>query len=150
MIKKLLTEQAEQYEEMVEFMEKVARSLHSKELTVEERNLLSMAYKNVVGSRCALWHIILSIEQKEEGKGNEDHVATICKYGAKIKSELTKICEGILTLLDGHLISSASSCESKVFHLKMKGDYHRYMVEFKTAAVRREAIDNTMTMYKAA
>ncbi|KAH7431689.1 hypothetical protein KP509_08G061500 [Ceratopteris richardii] len=145
-----LAEQAERYEEMVEFMEKVARSPHSQELTVEERNLLSVAYKNVVGSRRASWRIISSIEQKEEGKGNEEHAATVREYRAKIESELTKICEGILALLDGHLISSAASGESKVFYLKMKGDYHRYMAEFKTGAERREAADNTMTAYKAA
>nr|AFK37621.1 unknown [Lotus japonicus] len=41
-----LAEQAERYEEMVEFMEKVAKSVDAEELTVEERNLLSVAYKS--------------------------------------------------------------------------------------------------------
>ena len=57
-----LAEQAQQYEEMVEFMEKVSAAVESKELTVEERNLLSVAYKNVIGTRRASWHIISSIE----------------------------------------------------------------------------------------
>lgn len=52
---------------MVEFMKKVAGL--DQELTVEERNLLSVAYKNVVGARRASWRIISSIEQKEESKG---------------------------------------------------------------------------------
>lgn len=51
---------------MVEAMKKVA-SLDV-ELTVEERNLLSVAYKNVIGARRASWRIISSIEQKEENK----------------------------------------------------------------------------------
>lgn len=54
------------YIEMVEAMKKVA-SLDV-ELTVEERNLLSVAYKNVIGARRASWRIISSIEQKEENK----------------------------------------------------------------------------------
>ena len=36
------------------------------ELSVEERNLLSVAYKNVIGSRRASWRVISSIEQKSE------------------------------------------------------------------------------------
>lgn len=51
---------------MVDAMKKVA-SLDL-ELTVEERNLLSVAYKNVIGARRASWRIISSIEQKEENK----------------------------------------------------------------------------------
>jgi hypothetical protein len=75
-----LAEQAERYDEMVEEMKKVARMVHDQELSVEERNLLSVAYKNVIGARRASWRIISSIEQKEESKGNEEHVNRIKKY----------------------------------------------------------------------
>ena len=50
------------------------------ELTVEERNLLSVAYKNVIGARRASWRIISNIEQKEEGKGNEDKISSVKSY----------------------------------------------------------------------
>jgi len=125
-----LAEQAERYEEMVEFMERVARSAGGagggEELSVEERNLLSVAYKNVIGACRASWRIISSIEQKEEGRGNEAHAASIRAYRSKIEAELARICDGILALLDSHLVPSAGAAESKVFYLKMKGDYHRY------------------------
>ncbi|KAL1812127.1 hypothetical protein DCAR_0624314 [Daucus carota subsp. sativus] len=146
-----LAEQAERYEEMVEFMEKVSDTVtDSDELSVEERNLLSVAYKNVIGARRASWRIISSIEQKEESRGNADHVATIKEYRAKIEAELSKICDGILKLLDAKLIPAASAGDSKVFYLKMKGDYHRYMAEFKVADERKEAAENTLSAYKAA
>lgn len=45
-----------------------SRNVSDNELTVEERNLLSVAYKNVIGARRASWRIISSIEQKEETK----------------------------------------------------------------------------------
>lgn len=145
-----LAEQAERYEEMVEFMEKVAKTVDVEELTVEERNLLSVAYKNVIGARRASWRIISSIEQKEESRGNEDHVVIIKEYRGKIENELSKICDGILGLLETHLIPSASAAESKVFYLKMKGDYHRYLAEFKTGAERKEAAESTLLAYKSA
>lgn len=145
-----LAEQAERYEEMVEFMEKVAKTVDVEELTVEERNLLSVAYKNVIGARRASWRIISSIEQKEESRGNEDHVVIIKEYRGKIETELGKICDGILNLLDSHLIPSATAAETKVFYLKMKGDYHRYLAEFRTGADRKEAAESTLLAYKSA
>lgn len=145
-----LAEQAERYEEMVEFMEKVVGAVDGDELSVEERNLLSVAYKNVIGARRASWRIISSIEQKEEGRGNETHVSAIKGYRSKIESELSSICDGILKLLDSKLIGSASNGDSKVFYLKMKGDYHRYLAEFKTGAERKEAAENTLSAYKSA
>jgi 14-3-3 protein epsilon len=73
-----------------------------------------------------------SIEQKEESRGNEDHVTMIREYRGKVESELINICDGMLHLLDTHLIPSSTSGELKVFYLKMRDDYHRYLAEFKT------------------
>lgn len=129
-----LAEQAERYEgelspyqttsfpgliglEMVENMKTVASA--DQELSVEERNLLSVAYKNVIGARRASWRIVTSIEQKEESKGNEGQVSLIKEYRQKIENELGGICEDILDVLDKHLIPSAQSGESKVFYHKM-------------------------------
>ena len=145
-----LAEQAERYDEMAEAMEKVAKTVETDELTVEERNLLSVAYKNVIGSRRASWRIISSIEQKEEGKGNDDHIAVIIEYRGKVENELNTICGGILNLLDTYLIPSSTSGESKVFYLKMKGDYHRYLAEFKSGADRKDAAEATLLAYKSA
>jgi len=145
-----LAEQAERYDEMVKEMDKVAKSCSDCELGVEERNLLSVAYKNVIGARRASWRIISSIEQKEEAKGNEEHVAKIVKYRTEVEDELNKICVSILDLLDAHLIPSATNGESKVFYLKMKGDYHRYLAEFKVGSDRKDAAENTLLAYKAA
>ncbi|XVE95266.1 hypothetical protein REPUB_Repub02eG0081500 [Reevesia pubescens] len=69
---------------------------------------------------------------------------------AMIESKLSSICDGILKLIDTRLIPSASSVDSKVFYLKMNGDYHRYLAEFKTRAERKEAAESTLTAYKSA
>ena len=85
-----LAEQAERYDEMVEEMKKVAKLVNVQELSVEERNLLSVAYKNVIGARRASWRIISSIEQKEESKGNEEHVQRIRKYRSSVSPSLPR------------------------------------------------------------
>jgi len=143
-----LAEQAERYDEMVTAMKTVA-SLDV-ELTVEERNLLSVAYKNVIGARRASWRIISSIEQKEESKASEDKLKMIKTYRNQVEKELRDICGDILSVLDKHLIPCSDTGESKVFYYKMKGDYHRYLAEFATANDRKEAAENALVAYKAA
>jgi 14-3-3 protein epsilon len=143
-----IAEQAERYDEMVDSMKKVGKL--GLELTVEERNLLSVAYKNVVGARRASWRIISSIEQKEENKGNEGHVKKIKEYRAKIEKELADICNDILDVIDSHLIPGSTTGESKVFYYKMKGDYHRYLAEFAAGDHRKEAAEKALTSYKGA
>ncbi|MBA0739639.1 hypothetical protein Gogos_012892, partial [Gossypium gossypioides] len=146
-----LAEQAEHYEEMVKFMETVVSAIPSSdELSVEERNLLSIAYKNVIDARRASWRIISSIERKEEGRGNADHVSVIREYRAKIKAKLSEICTEILKLLDEELVPATKTGDSKVFYLKMKGDYHRYLAKFKTGGDRKAAAENMLTAHKSA
>ncbi|KAK7318803.1 hypothetical protein RJT34_03510 [Clitoria ternatea] len=143
-----LAEQAERYEEMVDAMKNVAKL--NVELTVEERNLLSVGYKNVVGARRASWRILSSIEQKEEAKGNEVSVKRIKEYRQKVESELSNICSDIMTVIDEHLIPSSSAGEPSVFFYKMKGDYYRYLAEFKSGDERKEAADQSMKAYQSA
>ncbi|KAL5558456.1 hypothetical protein UlMin_034667 [Ulmus minor] len=148
-----LTEQAERYEEMVKFMEKLVVKSTSPgvfELTVEEQNLLLVAYKNVIGLLRVPWRIVSSIEQKEEGRKNDEHVMLVKDYRSKVEAELSTVCAGILGILDSHLILSASSGESKVFYSKMKRDYHRYLVEFKVGDERKYVAEDTMLAYKVA
>ncbi|GER40573.1 14-3-3-like protein, partial [Striga asiatica] len=105
-----LSEQAERYDEMVESMKRIAEL--DVELTVDERNLLSVGYKNVIGARRASWRILSSIEQKEETKGNENNVKLIKGYRHKVEEELSKICRDILSVLDKNLIPSSGSGEA--------------------------------------
>jgi 14-3-3 protein epsilon len=119
-------------------------------LTVEERNLLSVAYKNVIGARRASWRIVSSIEQKEENKGNSAQVEKIKSYRQKIENELNEVCRDILSVLNDHLIVSSTSGESKVFYYKMQGDYYRYLAEFATGEDRKEAATAAHEAYKSA
>jgi len=143
-----LAEQAERYDEMADYMKQV--STCDEELSVEERNLLSVAYKNAVGSRRASWRIISSVEQKESSKGNTDAASRAGEYRAIVEKELDDICDKILSLLDNNLIKNSTTGESKVFYYKMKGDYYRYIAEYKADDKKKEASDNAHEAYKAA
>ncbi len=112
------------FDEMVDHMKAVAQQ--PQELTVEERNLLSVAYKNVIGSRRASWRVISSIEQK----GDADKLSLIQSYKRKIETELEDICSDILEIIKNELIPNSESEEGKVFYYKMKGDYHRFVSIF--------------------
>jgi 14-3-3 protein epsilon len=139
-----LAEQAERYDEMVDYMKQVAQQ--DQELSVEERNLLSVAYKNVVGARRASWRIVSSIEQKESAKSG-DFSANILQYRTDIERELNSICEDILTILENNLLKNAKTAESRVFYHKMKGDYCRYLAEFTVEESKTNYAENALTAY---
>merc|ERR1712179_721361 len=93
------------------------------ELSNEERNLLSVAYKNVVGARRSSWRVISSIEQKTEGSDRKQQMAK--EYREKVEKELRDIC----------------NADSKVFYLKMKGDYYRYLAEVAVADAKAAVVE---------
>eukprot|EP00326_Haptolina_ericina_P013417 CAMPEP_0181209760 /NCGR_PEP_ID=MMETSP1096-20121128/22847_1 /TAXON_ID=156174 ORGANISM="Chrysochromulina ericina, Strain CCMP281" /NCGR_SAMPLE_ID=MMETSP1096 /ASSEMBLY_ACC=CAM_ASM_000453 /LENGTH=236 /DNA_ID=CAMNT_0023300961 /DNA_START=59 /DNA_END=769 /DNA_ORIENTATION=- len=143
-----LAEQAERYDEMVKYMKELVESSSSSTLGLEERNLLSVAYKNLVGARRASLRVIGSIEAKEIEKGSA-MAEKIRLYKVKVEEELENICNEILSLLDNHLLSSPDA-ESKVFYQKMKADYLRYKAEFKSGAEKSEISTEADGAYKAA
>jgi 14-3-3 protein epsilon len=143
-----MAEQAERYDEMADYMAKVGSS--GAELSVEERTLLSVAYKNAVGSRRAAWRIITSVKDKEASKGNKEQEGFAAEYCAKVEGELDGICDTILGLLDGKLVGEASGGESKVFYQKMKADYYRYIAEYAKGALMETVKQNALKAYNEA
>ncbi|KAJ8358887.1 hypothetical protein SKAU_G00154120, partial [Synaphobranchus kaupii] len=145
-----LAEQAERYDDMAAAMKAVTEQEQepSHELSNEERNLLSVAYKNVVGARRSSWRVISSIEQKTEGNEKKQQMAR--EYREKIEAELQEICNDVLGLLDKFLIANASQAESKVFYLKMKGDYFRYLSEVASGDSKKATVDSSQQAYQEA
>merc|ERR1719357_872339 len=138
-----LAEQAERYDDMAAAMKAVTEQ--GTELSNEERNLLSVAYKNVVGARRSSWRVISSIEQKTEGNEKKQQMAR--DYREKIEKELQEICNDVLTLLDKFLITNASQPESQVFYLKMKGDYYRYLSEVALGDAKTAVVGDSQKAY---
>ena len=126
---------------MAEYVQRVGEQ--PSELLVEEWNLLSAIYKNAVGNRRAAWRVITSVEQKEASKGDEKLVSNAREYVEKVESELQKIRDGILALMDKNLVPSPSTDETKVSYYKMKSDYYRYLVEQVTEVPKTSNCDRT-------
>ena len=102
---------------------------------------MSVAYKNVIGSRRASWRVVTSIEQN----GDAERLEIIKDFKAKIEAELIDICNDILEIIEGSLIPNSTSEEAKVFYYKMKGDYQRYLAEFSTGSQRKDSAENALT-----
>lgn len=143
-----ICEQTERFEDMLDYMKKVAYM--DQVLSIDERNLLSVAYKNSVGSRRTAWRALTSIETKEEAKSSK-YLPLLRDYKEKIEKELNQYCDDILQVLDQKLIpGSTGNTEANVFFLKMKGDYYRYISEYATGELHQKASDNALQAYSSA
>jgi|ERR1712126_355611 len=105
-----IAEQAERYEDMCAILKNLIEQ--SADLSVEERNLLSVAYKNVVGSRRASWRAINSEAVPESDP------ELLGKYRGLVEEELSSICQEVIDLLQNHLVPSVKgkADESEVFY----------------------------------
>merc|ERR1712054_536754 len=88
-----------------------------------------------------------SVEQKEKSKGNDTNAGYAKEYCGKVETELQKICDTILGLLDANLIPKAGNGESKVFYQKMKADYYRYIAEFTDGDTKSKAAESARKAY---
>lgn len=143
-----LAEQAERYDDMATAMKKVTTK--EKKLKTEWRNLLSVAYKNVVGARRSSWRVICMIEQKAD---DEKKKKLSKEFRRKVEKELDSTCNDVLDLLDKCLLENADQDEETVFYLKMKGDYYRYMAEYKDGEEgkdRETSVTNAKDAYEKA
>jgi len=150
-----LAEQAERYEDMARAMKSVTEMGFP--LSIEERNLLSVAYKNVVGAKRSAWRVVTSIEDKAE---SDKKKLMVTEYRETIEEELKCICNEVLQLIDKYLdkkdkseddsAGDSSWNESQVFYKKMAGDYHRYLAEVAQCDEKEESTKRSREYYMAA
>jgi len=130
-------ELADRYEDMCEVMKMRVEDYPNNRLDTDERNLLSVAYKNVIGGRRGSWRTMAS-------EYDEEPTPPLLTYKEQVETELVGISKDVLALLENTLIDksddkfteqagSGSGCsdevEAQVFYLKMAGDYYRYLTE---------------------
>jgi len=145
----MLAEQCNRFEEMVEFLEEMLKG-RTQDLNSDERNLLSIAYKNNVTSKRTALRTVMAYELKEKKKETSTFLPFIQEYRKKIEDELTKTCNSVLSAIDSHLLPRAADAEAKVFYYKMKGDYNRYVAEYAQGDLKNKVADGAADSYKSA
>merc|ERR1712093_726574 len=97
-----IAEQAERYEDMVAEMKKIVDDgVKGDELSVEERNLISVGYKNMMSVRRTAWRTIQQVEEEEARKNSTPGAAeNLAAYKQNIASEvfdlIDQVCANIV------------------------------------------------------
>ncbi|KAL3099118.1 hypothetical protein niasHT_025562 [Heterodera trifolii] len=131
----IVCEKARRFDDMVEAMEKLIKL--DPNLGLEDRVSLAVAYKGAMSSRRSSWRSLVSIEERTGPEMNERQHQVMKSYREHVQNELVTICQELLVDVDQRsammLFPKATDPEPKVFYLKMKADYYRYMAEVATA-----------------
>ncbi|OHT11134.1 14-3-3 protein [Tritrichomonas foetus] len=148
-----ILDQTDRHQDMVDLMKKVIDL--NPELNPEERNLLSVSYKNVITVRRNGLRILLAIVDHDESRANENRINQLAKFKASLVSELDNYCYELINLVDQKLLPAAKTAEAKLFYEKLKADYYRYISEAKegtekeeSAAKARECYENALAIAK--
>jgi 14-3-3 protein epsilon len=119
-------------------------------LNSDERNLLSVAYKSLTGSRRNALRTVLAFLDDDSIKAIPERVTQLNNLKAKLVGELDGYCNDLINLTDTKLLPAATDPATKVFYEKLKADYYRYSVEFKSDADRQGGADKAKGSYEAA
>ena len=141
-----VAEQAERFDDMVDFLSQVVSHKDS-DFTTEERNLLSVGFKNLIGTKRTALRTISAIEQNPKYSKYAD---ALLSYKKKIEEELYQQCMNIVNLVKDKCMNVASTQESKAFFLKMVGDYYRYIAESATADKLTQVKNGALEFYNKA
>jgi len=141
-----VAEQAERFDDMVDFLREVIAAKDS-DFTTEERNLLSVGFKNLIGGKRTALRTIAAIEQNPKYSKFSQALST---YKKKIEGELFDQCIMIVNLVKDKCMKLAANGESKAFFLKMVGDYYRYVAESATEDKLQQVKDGALEFYNKA
>lgn len=141
-----VADQAERYEDMVGFLKEVILAKDD-DLNTEERNLLSVGFKNLISSSRSAWRTVGAIEQNEK---YAEYSKDCADYKKKIGKELEQQCKKVIDIVKNNSLPKASDDEAKTFYLKMIGDYYRYIAENASGDLLKEATDGALEYYEKA
>ncbi|KAI0043729.1 14-3-3 protein [Auriscalpium vulgare] len=154
-----VAEAAERWDDVIAQVKNII-SYSNAHLNIEERNLLSVAYKNKTGALRTSWRTVDTLAKHAAALAAAGRnvplreQALLRRQREKIEGELAAACEELLDMLKNELVPAAGVGEERVFYYKMQGDYYRYVTEFSTrpphAAYATRSLDAYTAAYKHA
>lgn len=141
-----VAEQAERFEDMVNFLRPVLDAKGG-DVSSDERNLLSVAFKNLISSKRTAWRTISAIEQNPK---YSKFGASLADYKKKIEEGLYKDCETVIDLIKTKVLNKTSGDEARAFFVKMVGDYYRYIAETAQGAKLEQVKTEALKAYTEA
>ncbi|EKM59795.1 uncharacterized protein PHACADRAFT_181760 [Phanerochaete carnosa HHB-10118-sp] len=144
-----VADQADRYKDVVAHIKSLINSPND-QLTIDERNLLSIAFKHITGQLRNQWRVIDTLEKREAPRSTPQQVALMHLQKERIRRELDGVCLEIVELLEKFLIPSSNPGEEKVFYSKMRGDYYRYLAEFTKDQPDDKNASSSLDAYKFA
>jgi 14-3-3 protein epsilon len=141
-----VAEQAERFEDMVDFLALVLDT-KGPEVSSDERNLLSVAFKNLISSKRAACRTIAAIEQNPK---YTKYAGALATYKNQIEDKLTGDCQRVIDMINQKVLAKSCDGESKAFFIKMVGDYYRYIAENAKGALMEKVKQNALKAYNEA
>jgi 14-3-3 protein epsilon len=139
---------AERYEDASKYIEDLIKKKKD-DLTKEEKNIFYNSFKYIINSKRNAWQNANYMEEKEKEK-TSDRITIIQNYKNILETEIFDICKNVISLINNFLLTKTILDESKIFFLKMKGDYYRYLCEFKSLSENKNYVEESEKNYKMA
>lgn len=148
------SEQAERYENLVDYMKQLIAQINkgensSEELSEVERKIFSTGCKKKLEPIRYAWLDLDAVEQKEENRGGR-HIAALKEYRTTLKHKVEVFCREIVGYINSSVLPICQSVECKAFFLKMRADFYRYLAECSLGEHQDKAYEDCIRAYDEA
>jgi len=144
-----VADQAERYRDVIAQIKSLI-TFSDASLTLDERNLLSVAYKNITATLRGSWRTVDTLQKRETRTSPWQHLLLMRRQKEHIEHDLEEVCKDVVELVERFLIPGADAGEEKVFYCKMRGDYYRYLAEISRNELYDQYATTSLDAYKFA
>ena len=143
-----VAEIAERYEDAGKYIEELIKK-KKEDLSKDEKNIFYNSFKYIINSKRCELRCTNIIEEKEKRHSSE-YIPIVTNFKNILESEINETCRSVINLINNYLLKRPLSDESKIFYLKMKGDYYRYLCEILPSNENQIFIEECEKSYKEA